>query len=160
GHGQGADLREELAATIHHDVLRMNATMISATMTATRATAPRARTDRLPTLYHYTTVDGLYSMLQSGHVWVTDCFYLNDPSELRYGFDVVRSVATKMLRQKKFRRLESFVEHLPLTIQDKLEHGRVYVMSFTTKGDLLSQWRGYAATGGGYAIGFDSRGLY
>ena len=129
-------------------------------MSGKLATAPRRKTDRLPTLYHYTTVDGLHSMLQSGHVWATDCFYLNDPNELRYGFDVVRAVAEKMLRQKKSPELERFLEHLPITIQDKLEHGRVYLMSFTTKGDLLSQWRGYAATGGGYAIGFEPNGLY
>ena len=111
-------------------------------------------------LYHYTTADGLHSMLQSGHVWATDCFYLNDPNELRYGFDVVRAVAERMLSQKKSHALERFLEHLPITIQDKLEHGRVYLMSFCAKGDLLSQWRGYAAAAGGYAIGFDPSGLY
>ena len=99
-------------------------------------------------------------MLQTGHVWATDCFYLNDPHELRYGFDVVRDVAEGMLRQRKSDALARFLEHLPMTIQDKLEHGRVYVMSFCTKGDLLSQWRGYAAAGGGYAIGFNPSGLY
>ncbi len=32
-------------------------------------------------------------------------------------------------------------------------------MSFSANGDLLSQWRGYGSSGGGYAIGFDTRGL-
>jgi hypothetical protein len=129
-------------------------------MRPTRAKPPRAKTGALPTLYHYTTADGLHAMLQSGHVWATDCFYLNDPHELRYGFDVVRAVAEKMLGQKKSPALQQFIEHLPITIQDKLEQGRVYLVSFCTKGDLLSQWRGYAAAGGGYAIGFDPSRLY
>ena len=107
------------------------------------------------TLYHYTTADGLHSMLQTGHVWATDCFYLNDPNEVRYGFDVVREVAEKLLARKKSPELVEFLNHLPLTITDKLEHGRIYVMSFARHGDLLSQWRGYGATGGGYAVGFD-----
>jgi hypothetical protein len=34
-----------------------------------------------------------------------------------------------------------------------------YATSFTTNGDLLSQWRAYGSSGGGYAIGFDTAGL-
>ena len=78
-------------------------------------------------------------MLQTGHVWATDCFYLNDPHELRYGFEVVRIVAEGMLRQRRSYVLERFLEHLPITIQDKLEHGRVYVTSFCTKGLSLTR---------------------
>ena len=37
------------------------------------------------TLYHYTTGVGLRGILQSGVIWLTDIFALNDPSELRHG---------------------------------------------------------------------------
>jgi hypothetical protein len=32
--------------------------------------------------------------------------------------------------------------------------GGAYISCFCKNGDLLSQWRGYGATGGGYALGF------
>jgi hypothetical protein len=34
-----------------------------------------------------------------------------------------------------------------------------YATSFTENGDLLSQWRAYGSSGGGYAIGFDAARL-
>ena len=39
-----------------------------------------------PVVYHYTNDVGLYGILESGHLWLTDIFKLNDPSEVDHGF--------------------------------------------------------------------------
>jgi hypothetical protein len=38
-----------------------------------------------PIIFHYTDDVGLRGILETGTLWLTDIFYLNDPSELRYG---------------------------------------------------------------------------
>jgi hypothetical protein len=37
-------------------------------------------------VYHYTDDNGLRGILDSGRLWLTDIFSLNDPSELIHGF--------------------------------------------------------------------------
>ena len=39
-----------------------------------------------PIIYHYTNDVGLKGILETGQLWLTDIFALNDPSELSYGF--------------------------------------------------------------------------
>jgi hypothetical protein len=36
-------------------------------------------------IYHYTNDAGLRGIIDTGKLWLTDIFNLNDPSELRYG---------------------------------------------------------------------------
>src|SRR5262249_50778753 len=40
------------------------------------------------TIYHYTDENGFRGIIESGTLWCSDIFYLNDPSELRYGVDI------------------------------------------------------------------------
>jgi hypothetical protein len=109
------------------------------------------------TLYHYTNADGLLSMFRSGHLWATDVAYMNDPKELRYGFDLLAEVVAS---ERRLRRVYDRVMRLiTVAIEDKLTNGRVYVASFCRHPDLLSQWRAYGANGGGFAIGLASRAL-
>jgi hypothetical protein len=39
-------------------------------------------------IYHYTNNIGLKGILETGRLWLTDIFQLNDPSELKHGFDI------------------------------------------------------------------------
>jgi len=41
-----------------------------------------------PTLYHYTNDAGLAGIIESGQLWFSDIFALNDPSELRHGLSI------------------------------------------------------------------------
>src|ERR1700730_8235160 len=45
-----------------------------------------------PTIYHYTNEAGLRGILESGMIWLTDIFDLNDPSELSHGFSQAVSI--------------------------------------------------------------------
>lgn len=105
-------------------------------------------------LFHYTTAQGLLGIIDSRSFWSTRAGFLNDALEVRYGRDMAMGYIKKaeelypetpgllnMLDAVKTR-----VDNL-----DGLMH-EVYVTCFCTKGDLLSQWRGYADTGGGYSL--------
>src|SRR6266436_1255367 len=52
-----------------------------------------------PVLYHYTNDTGLAGIIESGKLWFSDIFALNDPSELRHGLgiaiDLLKSRTTK-----------------------------------------------------------------
>jgi len=104
-------------------------------------------------LYHYTTAEGLLSMLGSGHLWATDAAFMNDPQELRYGFDLLAEVASRQKNLQRTNLLKDLLRRINDVIQEKTSSGRVYVVSFCQNGDLLSQWRAYGAFGGGYAVG-------
>ncbi|HKQ75985.1 MAG TPA: DUF2971 domain-containing protein [Blastocatellia bacterium] len=110
-----------------------------------------------PILYHYTTADGLFSMLQSGHIWATDSRYMNDPTELRYATSLLREVMAEELKGKKGSEVADWLKWM---LDEQDAEARVYLASFCADGDLLSQWRAYGAFGGGYAMGFDPGCLY
>jgi len=110
-------------------------------------------------LFHYTNALGLLGILESGRIWATNSRFMNDPTEITYATGLVRQVMEHELHGKKKR---SFAE-LEETVSELLEkyeaNAKVYISCFCTKGDLLSQWRGYGAVGGGYALGFVGRDM-
>ena len=107
-----------------------------------------------PIIHHYTDDNGLRGILQSGKLWLTDVFYLNDPSELRYGVGIAietlaRAAAGGPLEQRIF--AQDFRKY-----QNGAESAaHFFVLSFSEIGNDLSQWRAYADNGRGYSLGFD-----
>ena len=139
----------------------------------------KARHRRPPDiLYHYTNAQGLYGMLSTGRVWGTNVGFLNDPSEMHYAAQLIRNVMTEEVKQLKAEQppaeekksgwrgmvdvyadsmstsLPAWTESLLKTFEDQ---GDAYMTCFCARDNLLSQWRGYGATGSGYALGFDAR---
>lgn len=114
-----------------------------------------ARRPRL--LYHYTDAAGLLGMLKSQRLWATNSRFMNDPTETEYAAQLVTAI-TWDLQQDYPSTL--FLE-VSKAIQDLLkayvDYGEQYLACFCENGDLLSQWRGYGATGGGYALGFTAK---
>jgi Protein of unknown function (DUF2971) len=90
-------------------------------------------------LYHYTDVIGLLGILDKGCVRATNAAYLNDSLEFEAGRSVFDGISSEISGP------------LPAV----LSAHKFYVACFSSVGDLLSQWRGYASNGAGYAIGFD-----
>src|SRR5687768_2712440 len=50
-------------------------------------------------LYHYTSAAGLQGILDTRRMWATHARFLNDPSELDYGLQLVRQVVTNYRNQ-------------------------------------------------------------
>ncbi len=104
-----------------------------------------------PTVYHYTSPEGLLGIVETGELWMSDYSYLNDAEELTYGlrlakqrFDLIADVTPSAA--SVLRKWGGVIE----TMQS-----RVCVCSFSSDGDSLSQWRAY----GPLAIGFRVGGL-
>jgi hypothetical protein len=111
-------------------------------------------------VYHYTNDVGLRGILETGQLWQTDMFDLNDPSELSHGFAIAVSVVNSSVvncgpETKKFAGgLRGF--HERVGIQGSAQY---FICSFSSCGDDLGQWRAYADNGRGYALGFDGKVL-
>lgn len=118
--------------------------------------ADRLRADPAPeVLYHYTAADGLLGILGNSSIYATSVRSLNDRSEFTLAL----------------RNANAYLEEVENTSKNAVHAGlarrwrngfggsrpaNTYVTSFSTKGDVLSQWRAYGKGVGGYAIGFDS----
>lgn len=109
-------------------------------------------------LYHYTDLNGLRGILQSGRVWFTDYRHLNDPSEIQHGIDMAREVARGLAdiadgRVRLF--LENFIDLFRLDNFDMAL--RFFIACLSRARDDLGQWRAYAVNGHGVAIGLSPR---
>lgn len=110
-----------------------------------------------PCIYHYTTDVGLWGILESGKLWLTDIFALNDPSEVQHGFDL----ATKILDEKA-KNGPTETKIFSEDFKNALNNGKLrriahfFVCSFSKNGDDLGQWRSYSDNGRGYALCFDT----
>lgn len=109
-------------------------------------------------IYHYTSFSVLPEFLkEKAELYCTTTEVLNDPSEVRIGSEMFvnyLSVNKKIVAQRS----ETLKKHVLESIE-----GRVidtWVMSLSSCGDDLSQWRGYVpGLQGGYAIGFNVKKL-
>lgn len=111
-------------------------------------------------LYHYTDVAGLIGICSSGSLWATNLRFMNDAKELAHSRKLMLDVLAEAKDKAGFpAQLELIEEIEKTTTAQWVGYPDFYATSFTANGDLLSQWRGYGASGGGYAIGFDASRL-
>jgi hypothetical protein len=109
-------------------------------------------------IYHYTNDAGLRGILESGAIWITDIFNLNDPSELKHGFSHAARIldekaATGPPESRTFARIfREFVNQGGIHAS-----AHYFVASLSRNGDELGQWRAYADNGRGYALGFEAK---
>ena len=110
-------------------------------------------------IYHYTNDVGLKGILESGQLWLSDIFSLNDPTELSHGF----SYAVNRLNAKAHTgppESHLFAKRFSAVVEGGVQGtAHYFVCSLSSDGDDLGQWRAYADNGHGYAIGFDARVL-
>ncbi len=110
-----------------------------------------------PPIFHYTRDGGLKGILESGALWLTDAFQLNDPTELTHGVKLLDDVlveagANGPSELRVFRdRMKRFVDDGGVP---KVAH--YFVVSFSVLGDDLPQWRSYADDGRGFALEFEA----
>jgi hypothetical protein len=114
-------------------------------------------------LHHYTDQRGLLGIFQSGEFWATKIQYMNDATEFEYSLGLAHAIIyssitnhliTNSIEKRQCSLLQWMIDHL-----DAIGAANICAVSFCTDPDLLSQWRGYAGLGMGYAIGFYSKGL-
>ncbi len=111
-------------------------------------------------MFHYTNDIGLRGILQSGNLWLTDMFSLNDPSELHHGYSAAARILAEKSKAKGEDFEKAFASQFGNDLKRKLQDsGQFFCCSFSAVGDDLGQWRAYGDDGNGFAIGFDCAGL-
>jgi hypothetical protein len=103
-------------------------------------------------LYHYTDAAGLQGILQSGHIWATNVRFLNDTKEGELPFEMALE-ALKVAYARAPEQTEDMARH----IEAEAYYGGglpIYLASFSSVPDSLSQWRGYGGTTQGYTVAF------
>ena len=107
-------------------------------------------------LYHYTRTDGLEGIIESKSFWASHAEYLSDASELRYAKELIQEVIADEAGRVGSERVKEGLLRNPETAWDSFVLGiRPFVVCFCAAEDLLSQWRGYGASGPAYALGLD-----
>jgi hypothetical protein len=111
-------------------------------------------------IYHYTDIAGLIGITTSGALWATNLRFMNDASELSHSYGLMLRVLADARAQASAPAQIELMDEIERAIRGQWAgYPDFYAVSFSANGDLLSQWRGYGSSGGGYAIGFDTRGL-
>jgi hypothetical protein len=111
-------------------------------------------------IYHYTNDTGLKGIIESGKLWFSDIFGLNDPSELRHGLAVAIDVLKSRIADAR-PEVAMFASQLErFDVDAGIEAaGHFFICCFSGDGDDLGQWRAYADDGRGYTLAFDAAAL-
>jgi hypothetical protein len=105
------------------------------------------------TLYHYTSMAGLLGIVQSRKIWASHIRYLNDHTEQEHIWSLVENHVSEKLQQCDDPKTRASLFELAGLIAQRSSQ-ETYVASFSSDGDLLSQWLSYCPEGAGVAIGF------
>lgn len=117
-------------------------------------------TNESPIVYHYTDPTGLLGILSDGQLWATDIHYLNDSSELLHAERMHRQVIDEIDLQfpegAPERRLAKEARERRSALKEMVD---TYVVCFSARDDMWTQWSTYGSRGAGFSIGFDRRKL-
>jgi hypothetical protein len=60
-------------------------------------------------VYHYTTADGLKGIIEGGVLWATSAYYLNDSTEIMYGYRLLSDVLDDWIKKNPPRGIPSTI---------------------------------------------------
>lgn len=108
-------------------------------------------------LFHYTSASGMRDILDSSRLWATNYRFLNDSSEVGYGVRLFENLVKERLARAENDVLAEFLSRTLQTANGFDGMFDCYIGCFCERDDLLTQWRTYAGSGGGYALGFSTQ---
>jgi hypothetical protein len=117
-------------------------------------------------VWHYTSGNGLISIIESGSIFATQVSCLNDATEIRYSAMRLREAITALLLNMEDDQPETrFAKRYAELLQDDeaAPNSAVlpyFVACFSSLEDDLSQWRSYGGGENGYAIGVVVKDLF
>lgn len=112
-----------------------------------------SKTDKL---VHYTNLDGLMGIIESGGFWLSDIRFLNDSEEYENGRIFVKNKVEEFLGFDEFECLKEIFEGALEKLQLPLER-TYYICSFSENEDSLEQWRAYSNGKEGLALIFSNK---
>ena len=102
-------------------------------------------------IYHYTSASGLYGILESGKILATNFTFLNDSKEGKVAIEF----ADPLLLEKQNSTQDQIESSLLTNVRKRIlgeKAPEFHVASFSSRSDMLSQWRSYCPQGG-YSLG-------
>ena len=112
--------------------------------------------NKVNTVYHYTSPNGLKGIIENKKLWLTDRGFLNDSSEEQFTLQILKKAISKGAYRYG---LKEYILRKCSEMQEKLLHRtqRAYIVSFSTSGDNLCLWNYYTKGNSfqGYSLGFD-----
>lgn len=119
-------------------------------------------------LYHYCSLETFLSIIGNKTIRASDCSKTNDTEETRWIATMVENIFLEKIKESKVfcskyniteNRLAYIGRAISATINatfyQNCRQMTTYVTCFSEKGDLLSQWCGYANDAKGISIGFN-----
>ena len=107
-------------------------------------------------LFHYTDIGAVASIIKSNSLWLTHFGFLNDSQELHDGIDKIQKYLDEMDAKKAEldHAHNSALKFVARVFKSHCEHGYerhpLFTCSFSRANNLLSQWRAY----GNFAVEF------
>lgn len=123
------------------------------------------------TIYHYCNTRTFLSIISSGQLWLTDVAQSNDYMEMKTLYERVLEKMLSIYEKEPFDLIyydkvgsDALIELIlecKSYIENRFLDGELncYVICFSEKGDLLSQWRGYADDSRGFSIGISTKAI-
>lgn len=115
-------------------------------------------------LFHYTSAEGLFGILQNRRLRATEFTFMNDPSEVVFAAEQVRKrlleeIDSGVQEPELLGSIQAAVSFLERDYIDpysphQYQEDRSFLTSFSDRDDHLTLWRLYAGQAG-YCIGFD-----
>lgn len=103
-------------------------------------------------IFHYTSSPGFLGALSSNKLWATEAFGLNDVSELRHGWEFIR---TWLRDQPQDDVKNELLTEIPVDANNNLASD-TFILCGSQVDDDASQWRLYADGARGYSVELDS----
>jgi hypothetical protein len=108
-------------------------------------------------IHHYTDLEGLRGIVEKDDLWLTNAQYSNDEEEMEHGYQIAQTVVREAKEKPPTPEGRLYIDHLEKLINAR--RAQCYICCFCQNGDLLSQWRGYAAYGTGVDLEIDIMGF-
>lgn len=111
-------------------------------------------------LYHYATHAGLNGILRSGGFRATYRMRMNDPGEFVYARDLIFETLSQIGSRQDFppvvQSLTTYTQkNLEQFLRDSAEMSRAYCACLSVASDHPRQWKTYAESGKGFALGIN-----
>lgn len=104
-------------------------------------------------LYHYTSGEGLNSIINNESLWITKSNFLNDKGEIKYTFDLLLEIIDELMSNNPTEEEWDFKKFIKKGIDKGKFLAEAYILSLSTNYDSNLLWSNYSKNDG-YNIGF------
>lgn len=104
-------------------------------------------------LYHYTSGEGLKSIIENKSLWITKSNFLNDKGEMKYTFKLMLNIIEELMSVNPTEMEWEFFKFIEKGIEEEMFSVDAYGLSLSINNDSNLLWSNYAKNDG-YNIGF------